>query len=223
MRNLREMKAIQVGAGYHNIYLGGRLISYSSSQVVCAATDLDGNHGNLSLPKTSKDWVEMPYLPKFHSFFCYLVPLINIKRLCGILVPFEFSACFYLWREKKGSYVFVMPKVTWKDIPYLFACRVLNPVNARFKNLNIVTEKSITMKGQEVHPCNWQRGVTRMLTLSSRQCHCVHKCNAVLLSSVCIATVFVPKVKSGEWVVVPKSWIWRACRCAINRIWWGNS
>ena len=29
--------------------------------------------------------------------------------------------------------------------------------------------------------------------------HCVHKCNTIQLSSVCIATVFVPKVKSGDY------------------------
>ena len=36
-----------------------------------------------------------------------------------------------------------------------------------------------------------------MFTLSSRQCHCVHKCNTT-------GTVFVPKVESGEPADVPK-------------------
>ena len=43
-----------------------------------------------------------------------------------------------------------------------------------------------------------------MVTISSRQWHCVHKCSTIGLSSVCIATVFVPKVESGEWADVPK-------------------
>ena len=47
-------------------------------------------------------------------------------------------------------------------------------------------------------------GIQQMFTLSSRQCHCVHKCNTKGLISVCIATVFVPKVESGERVDVPK-------------------
>ena len=33
---------------------------------------------------------------------------------------------------------------------------------------------------------------------------CVYKCNAIGLSSGCIATVFVPKVESGERADVPK-------------------
>ena len=44
-----------------------------------------------------------------------------------------------------------------------------------------------------------------MFTIRSRQCHCVHKCDTILgLSSVCTATEFVPKVKSGEHADVPK-------------------
>ena len=43
-----------------------------------------------------------------------------------------------------------------------------------------------------------------MFTLSSRLCHCVHKCNTIGLSSLCIATVFVAKVESGERVDLPK-------------------
>ena len=43
-----------------------------------------------------------------------------------------------------------------------------------------------------------------MFTLSSRQCHCVHKYNTIGLSSVCVATVFVPKVESGERADVSK-------------------
>ena len=43
-----------------------------------------------------------------------------------------------------------------------------------------------------------------MFNISSRQCHCVHKCNTIGLSLVCIATVFVPKVESGERADVPK-------------------
>ena len=43
-----------------------------------------------------------------------------------------------------------------------------------------------------------------MFTKSSRQCHYVHKCNTIGLSSVCIATVLVPKVESGKRAVVPK-------------------
>ena len=49
-------------------------------------------------------------------------------------------------------------------------------------------------------------GIIRMFTESSRHCHCVYtcKCNKIGLSSLCIATVFVPKVESGEWGYVPK-------------------
>ena len=47
-------------------------------------------------------------------------------------------------------------------------------------------------------------GIMQMFKISSRQCHCVHECNTIGFSSVCIATVFVPKVESGEWVDVPK-------------------
>ena len=43
-----------------------------------------------------------------------------------------------------------------------------------------------------------------MFTLRSRKCHCVHMCDTVGLSSLCIATVFVPKVESAEWADVPK-------------------
>ena len=43
-----------------------------------------------------------------------------------------------------------------------------------------------------------------MFTISSRQCHCVHKCNTIGLSSVCVVSVFVPKVESGEQADVPK-------------------
>ena len=44
----------------------------------------------------------------------------------------------------------------------------------------------------------------QMFTISSRQSHYVHKCNTIGLSSLCIATVFVPKVESGEQADVPK-------------------
>ena len=47
-------------------------------------------------------------------------------------------------------------------------------------------------------------GILQMFTLSSRQCHCVNKCNAIGLSSLCIATVCVPKVESGEQADKPK-------------------
>ena len=43
-----------------------------------------------------------------------------------------------------------------------------------------------------------------MFRISSRQCHCVHSCNAIGLSSVRIAIAFVPKVESGEQADVPK-------------------
>ena len=42
-----------------------------------------------------------------------------------------------------------------------------------------------------------------MFMLSSRQCHCVHKCNTMGLSSFCIAPVSVPKVEVGERAAVP--------------------
>ena len=38
--------------------------------------------------------------------------------------------------------------------------------------------------------------------LSSRQCHCVHKCNIIGLSSFCIAPLSVPKVEVGERAAV---------------------
>ena len=41
-------------------------------------------------------------------------------------------------------------------------------------------------------------GIKWMFTLSSRQCHCVHKCNAIGLSSFCIAPVSVLKVELGK-------------------------
>ena len=42
-----------------------------------------------------------------------------------------------------------------------------------------------------------------MFMLSSRQFHCVHKCNTIGLNSFCIAPLSVPKVELGEQVVVP--------------------
>ena len=42
-----------------------------------------------------------------------------------------------------------------------------------------------------------------MFTLSSRQCHCVHKCNTIGLSSFCIAPLSVPKVEVGKQAAVP--------------------
>ena len=40
--------------------------------------------------------------------------------------------------------------------------------------------------------------------LCLRQCYCVHKCNTIGLSSVCVATVFIAKVESGRGADVPK-------------------
>ena len=40
-------------------------------------------------------------------------------------------------------------------------------------------------------------------TLSSKQCHCVHKCNTIGLSSFCIAPLSVPKVEVGRRAAVP--------------------
>ena len=42
-----------------------------------------------------------------------------------------------------------------------------------------------------------------MFVLSSRQCHCVHKCNTIGLSSFCIAPLSGPKVEVGEQVALP--------------------
>ena len=39
--------------------------------------------------------------------------------------------------------------------------------------------------------------------LSSRQCHCVHKCNTIGLSSFCISQLSVPKVEVGKGETVP--------------------
>ena len=36
------------------------------------------------------------------------------------------------------------------------------------------------------------------------QTNVIHKCNTITLSSLCIATAFVPKVESGERAGVPK-------------------
>ena len=62
--------------------------------------------------------------------------------------------------------------------------------------------------------------IHQMFPLSSRQCHCVYKCNTIGLSSLCIAPVFVPKVESGERADVPKVELGEqrveACRtCAV--------
>ena len=46
-------------------------------------------------------------------------------------------------------------------------------------------------------------GIQWIFMLSSRQCHCVHKCNTVGLSSFCIAPLSVPKVEVGKRVAVP--------------------
>ena len=47
-------------------------------------------------------------------------------------------------------------------------------------------------------------GIQWMFMLSSRQCHCVHKCNTIGLSSFCIAPMLsVPKVELGKWAAVP--------------------
>ena len=35
-------------------------------------------------------------------------------------------------------------------------------------------------------------------------CHCLHKCNTIGLSSLCIAPAFVPKVEFGMQADVPK-------------------
>ena len=56
------------------------------------------------------------------------------------------------------------------------------------------------MKGQEVHLC---MRIQWMFTLSSRQCHCVQRCNTIELSSFCIGPLSVPKVELGEWADVP--------------------
>ena len=45
-------------------------------------------------------------------------------------------------------------------------------------------------------------GIQWLFTLSARQCHCVHKCNTIGLSSFCIAAMSVPKVKLGKWADV---------------------
>ena len=42
-----------------------------------------------------------------------------------------------------------------------------------------------------------------MFTPSTRQCHCVHKCNTIGLSSSYIGPLSVPKVELGEWAGVP--------------------
>ena len=44
----------------------------------------------------------------------------------------------------------------------------------------------------------------QMFTITSRQRYCVCQFNTIGLSSVCIATVFVSKVESGEKANVPK-------------------
>ena len=46
-------------------------------------------------------------------------------------------------------------------------------------------------------------GIQGMFKLSSRQCHCVHRCNTIGLSPFCIAPLSVPKVKFGKGVAVP--------------------
>ena len=42
------------------------------------------------------------------------------------------------------------------------------------------------------------------ISITVKKKTCVHKCNIIWLSSLCIAPVYVPKVESGEWADVPK-------------------
>ena len=73
-------------------------------------------------------------------------------------------------------------------------------------HLNILIEKSITIKGRKF-TCVDDSGdsmdvgnelQTMPVSISG------FKCNTIALRSVCIATVFVPKVESGERADVPK-------------------
>ena len=59
---------------------------------------------------------------------------------------------------------------------------------------NILIEKLLSVKGQEVHLVKLTMGILLMFTQSSRQCHCAPKCNIIGWSSVCNATEFVLKV-----------------------------
>ena len=49
--------------------------------------------------------------------------------------------------------------------------------------------------------CVTDNGDSANVYAKLQTCHCVHKCNTIRLSSLCIAPV--PKVESGGWVDVP--------------------
>ena len=142
------------------------------------------------MPHPTNSWQYVGGFFPFYKYQTLINSLLTVSESCEcqIILTLKVPENLQLY----GLYVYYLVHIC--DFGML---RVKGP-------LNILIEKPITMKGQEVHLCYWQCGILGMFTLSSRQCHCVHKRNTIWLSSLCIVHEFVPKVISGERADVPK-------------------